>query len=202
MKARQKETGTITIYAPCSGKFSSYITEKDIGIKLRENAQIGNIVNQDEKYLCVKDTSHQLMFGNEVTVTDTQGKEHKGVVGGYYPSGVVDISVEGDGYSFSYSMNPTENQEKAYIILNEEIEITEDLFKSVDLTYQSEAINGAIIIDAANVKKDDDFGYVWIEKEGKPYKQYVEYVILPGKESKAYILNGLSEGDVLLTEVK
>lgn len=202
LNERQKETGSITVYAPCSGEFDSYLTEKEVGMKLRDGAQIGTITNQDKKYLCVKDNLHQLMFGNEVTVTDAKGKEHKGVVRGYYPSGTADVLVEGDGFSYSYSMNPSENQEKAYIVLDEEVEVTEDLFKSVDLHYQSEAINGAIVIDATNIKKEDGFGYVWIEKEGNPYKQYVEYVIIPGKDSLAYVLNGLSEGDVLLTEVK
>ena len=85
----------------------------------------------------------------------------------------------------------------AYVALDQ----GEDEIESGSVNVVSNVISDAIVISQDDIRRgEEQHDYVWILKEGKPYKQYVQY--LKNTNNDCWVLKGLSEGDVILKGAK
>lgn len=194
LKHLRGKTGEVSIYAPIEGTFERdtvFDTQKD----MEADSWVGNINNTSLAYLRVENGENILHYGDKVTVTDQDGKEYEGEVVGAYSSGQISITVSDMMGSYSYTTESDENQKNAYIRIKEDVELERGA-----LSYQSNVVKDIITINKDLLKREEDKFYVWILKDGKPYKQYIEYDQMA--DDKLWIFNGLSENDILLTGVK
>ncbi|MCM1158069.1 MAG: hypothetical protein NC300_05230 [Bacteroidales bacterium] len=192
----KKKTGEVVITAPEEGEFINYMDWMQEAQMLDENAPIGTIQKASVAYVRVENKDNGLRYGNRVTLKDLEGNTYQGTVVGAYPSGEIKEEVQtGGGGTMTVTSDADENQQSAYIELS-----GEDIFEKGNVSYQANQVKDVIAVDRTLVKSENRNHFIWILREGKPCRQYVEFMAVA--ENKLWILNGLEEGDILLTGVK
>lgn len=198
MEKKQKHlkgsTGEVSIYASEEVGFERFYVEK--GSRLVEGSVLGIMHHTDTFFWVVEDRNNILSYGMKVVVKDADENEYEGEVIGTYPSGEATfMETDESGTTFTYTVLADENQRNVYVRLKENIEL-----KNGTLVYQSNMLEDAIVIDMSLLKKEKKDFYVWVLREGKPCRQYVQFDNLAN--DKLLIYKGLSENDTLLTGVK
>ncbi len=195
---QSRKTGTVTVKAPCSGQYSSEYSSASEHTILGADAYLGSMKDTTIAYYSADNGNNIFHYGDRVQVTVDDNNYEGTVIGAYPAADEQEILIQSeDGMAYSYFMSPTENQTKAYIQLDTPVE---DL-NTGEVTITSNVISDVIVLPSDEVKKgENDIEYVWILKDGKPYKQPVSTLRSPSGYS--WVLKGLSEGDVLLKGVE
>lgn len=193
-KHLKESTGEVSIYSSEEVEFERFYVEK--GSRLVDGSVLGIMHHTDTFFWAVRDGDNILPYGMKVVIKDADENEYEGEVIGTYPSGEATFTqTDESGTTFTYTVLANENQGNVYIRLKENIEL-----KNGTLVYQSNMLEDAIVIDMSLLKKEKKDFYVWVLREGKPYKQYVQFDNLA--DDKLLIYKGLSENDTLLMGVK
>lgn len=196
LESLKKKTGTINLYAPCDGEVNLGYDVSYIGRMISENASVVTLKNTEFSYVGIANKENSVKYGERIVVRDEEGKEHAGTVVGAYPSGTMNVSEsDSDGSYMTFYSEPDENQMSAYVELDDGTKV-----ENGTMVIKSDDIKDVISVDKDAIKREGDYHYVWILREGKPYKQYVEYMMVA--DDKAWVFDGLSEDDTLLTGVK
>ena len=193
-KCLKDSSGEVSIYSSQEAEFERYYLDK--GSRLEEGSPLGIINHTDTSFWAVGNRDNILPYGTKVVVKDADENEYEGEVIGTYPSGAATFTdTDGSGTSVTYTVSADENQESVYVRLKENVQL-----KNGILVYQSNMLEDAIVIDMSLLKKEEKNFYVWVLREGKPCRQYVQFDNLA--DDKLLIYKGLSENDTLLTGVK
>ena len=194
----KKKTGTVTIVAPCSGNYESEFSSDSEHTILRADHLLGTLTDQTMPYYQSDNRKNVFHYGDRVSVETDNGDTYEGEVVGAYPAGNQEVNIVGEDDNVTYyMMDPIKQQTMAYIQLKDE---TAEV-SSGKASVTSNAISNVIVLPGEEVKREENVGeYVWILKDGKPYKQYV--VTLRNTDSECWVIRGLSEGDVILKGVE
>lgn len=194
----KKKTGTVTIVASCSGNYESEFSSDSEHTILRADHLLGTLTDQTMPYYQSDNRKNVFHYGDRVSVETDNGDTYEGEVVGAYPAGNQEVNIVGEDDNVTYyMMDPIKQQTMAYIQLKDE---TAEV-SSGKASVTSNAISNVIVLPGEEVKREENVGeYVWILKDGKPYKQYV--VTLRNTDSECWVIRGLSEGDVILKGVE
>lgn len=194
----KKKTGTVTIVASCSGNYESEFSSDSEHTILRADHLLGTLTDQTMPYYQSDNMRNVFHYGDHVSVETDNGDTYEGEVVGAYPAGNQEVNFVGEDDNVTYyMMDPIKQQTMAYIQLKDEkAEVS-----SGKASVTSNAISNVIVLPGEEVKREENVGeYVWILKDGKPYKQYI--VTLRNTDSDCWVIRGLSEGDVILKGVE
>lgn len=194
----KKKTGTVTIVASCSGNYESEFSSDSEHTILRADHLLGTLTDQTMPYYQSDNMRNVFHYGDHVSVETDNGDTYEGEVVGAYPAGNQEVNFVGEDDNVTYyMMDPIKQQTMAYIQLKDE---TAEV-SSGKASVTSNAISNVIALPEEEVKREENVGeYVWILKDGKPYKQYI--VTLRNTDSECWVIRGLSEGDVVLKGVE
>ena len=194
----KKKTGTVTIVASCSGNYESEFSSDSEHTILRADHLLGTLTDQTMPYYQSDNMRNVFHYGDHVSVETDNGDTYEGEVVGAYPAGNQEVNFVGEDDNVTYyMMDPIKQQTMAYIQLKDE---TAEV-SSGKASVTSNAISNVIALPGEEVKREENVGeYVWILKDGKPYKQYI--VTLRNTDSECWVIRGLSEGDVILKGVE
>lgn len=194
----KKKTGTVTIVASCSGNYESEFSSDSEHTILRADHLLGTLTDQTMPYYQSDNRKNVFHYGDRVSVETDNGDTYEGEVVGAYPAGNQEVNIVGEDDNVTYyMMDPIKQQTMAYIQLKDE---TAEV-SSGKASVTSNAISNVIVLPGEEVKREENVGeYVWILKDGKPYKQYI--VTLRNTDSECWVIRGLSEGDVILKGVE
>lgn len=194
----KKKTGTVTIVASCSGNYESEFSSDSEHTILRADHLLGTLTDQRMPYYQSDNMRNVFHYGDHVSVETYNGDTYEGEVVGAYPAGNQEVNFVGEDDNVTYyMMDPIKQQTMAYIQLKDE---TAEV-SSGKASVTSNAISNVIALPEEEVKREENVGeYVWILKDGKPYKQYI--VTLRNTDSECWVIRGLSEGDVVLKGVE
>lgn len=194
----KKKTGTVTIVASCSGNYESEFSSDSEHTILRADHLLGTLTDQTMPYYQSDNMRNVFHYGDRVSVETDNGDTYEGEVVGAYPAGNQEVNFVGEDDNVTYyMMDPIKQQTMAYIQLKDE---TAEV-SSGKASVTSNAISNVIALPGEEVKREENVGeYVWILKDGKPYKQYI--VTLRNTDSECWVIRGLSEGDVILKGVE
>lgn len=194
----KKKTGTVTIVASCSGNYESEFSSDSEHTILRADHLLGTLTDQTMPYYQSDNMRNVFHYGDHVSVETDNGDTYEGEVVGAYPAGNQEVNFVGEDDNVTYyMMDPIKQQTMAYIQLKDE---TAEV-SSGKASVTSNAISNVIALPGEEVKREENVGeYVWILKDGKPYKQYI--VTLRNTDSECWVIRGLSEGYVVLKGVE
>ena len=194
----KKKTGTVTIVASCSGNYESEFSSDSEHTILRADHLLGTLTDQTMPYYQSDNMRNVFHYGDHVSVEIDNGDTYEGEVVGAYPAGNQEVNFVGEDDNVTYyMMDPIKQQTMAYIQLKDE---TAEV-SSGKASVTSNAISNVIVLPEEEIEREENVGeYVWILKDGKPYKQYI--VTLRNTDSECWVIRGLSEGDVILKGVE
>ena len=197
LAGQSKVTGNVAVKAPCSGSFTPMYGADREHVIMDADGYVGTINDTSIAYYAVDNSDNKFHYGDKVQVKagDTT---YDGKIIGAYPSGSQDVTYTGaEGQVIYYSSDPEDKMTMAYVALDQGA----DEVESGSVNVVSNVISDAIVISQDDIRRgEEQHDYVWILKEGKPYKQYVQY--LKNTNNDCWVLKGLSEGDVILKGAK
>lgn len=179
-----EHSGEKIIYAPMDG----YIVNL-CDIEENSTLPVGQVILSigvlDEKQVSNYDDNVTFQYGCKVNFITNSGK---------IAGKIVSSAKDYDHYSGNLQFTSYGN-DKAAIELSSDISAFQ--MEPFEIEYCSFKIEKGIIISTGYLFQEEDKTYVWVKKDGYLQKRYI--VVGKRLEEKSWIVDGLSEGEVIVT---